>query len=141
MKISKQIELDYGHTLPNHYSFCNQIHGHRARVIATVEGEVSQEKGSSEQGMVMDFSFLKKALMDGVHAKLDHGFAVWKDDKEDLEFIVRRNKKVLITEEPPTAEYLAKWAYNEVGILLPKKVNLEVLTWYETPNSWAEYRG
>ena len=40
MYVSRSIELDYGHTLPNHYSFCNQIHGHRAKVIAVVEGDI-----------------------------------------------------------------------------------------------------
>ena len=62
MKISKRIELDYGHTLPNHYSFCNQIHGHRAFVVAEVEGDVNKSRGTSGEGMVLDFKFLKEII-------------------------------------------------------------------------------
>jgi len=139
MYVTKSIELDYGHTLPNHYSFCSQIHGHRAKVEATVEGEVSDKVGDSNQGMVLDFKFLKQALMTKVHDVLDHGFAVWKDDKEDLEFIVKRNSKVLITDEPPTAEYLAKWAYHQIQTELPGGLKLNKIKWYETPTSFATY--
>ena len=139
MQISKAIELDYGHTLPNHFSFCNQIHGHRAKVVATVSGEVCTQPGDSGQGMLLDFIFLKKAMMEKIHAVLDHGFAVWKEDVEDLGFIVNRNKKFLITEEPPTAEFLAKWAYLQILSEIPQGLNLESVTWYETPTSAATF--
>ena len=139
MKISREIGLDYGHTLPNHFSFCNQVHGHRARVIATVEGEVSKKMGDSSQGMLLDFKFLKASMMDKIHEVLDHGFAVWKEDKEDLEFITKRNKKFLITDQPPTAEYLAEWAYNQIVNEIPEGMKLTEIVWYETPNSCAVY--
>lgn len=139
MLISKEIQLDYGHTLPNHYSFCNQVHGHRARVIAYVEGPLITNTGDSSEGMVLDFSILKQLMMSEIHAVLDHGFAVWKDDKEDLEFIVKRNKKYLITDSPPTAEFLAKWAYLQLLSKLPKDISLMGVEWYETPNSKAVY--
>ena len=151
--ISKQIELDYGHTLPNHYSFCNQLHGHRGKVIATVKGNVSTTSGASDEGMVLDFKFLKELMMEKIHAPLDHGFAVWEKDngiitinfeEETLEvttlaFVNSRNKKVLITSEPPTAEYLAKWAYYQLLPHIPAHIELVKTEWYETPNSIATY--
>lgn len=139
MLVTKTIELDYGHTLPNHYSFCNQLHGHRARVEATVEGEVCKIPGDSSQGMVLDFKFLKEAMMVNIHDLLDHGFAVWKEDKEDLEYVVNRNNKYLITDEPPTAEYLAKWAYNQIQPNIPNGLSLTQVKWFETPTSFATY--
>lgn len=139
MKLSREIQLDYGHTLPNHYSFCSELHGHRARIIATIEGPVSLEYGSSGQGMVTDFKFLKELLMTRIHDVLDHGFAVWKDDEEDRIFITNRNTKFLVTEEPPTAEYLAKWAFYQIENEMPKNVKLVSITWFETPTSSATY--
>jgi len=139
MRISRKIEIDYGHTLPNSFSFCNQLHGHRGVVVATVEGDVIQRNGHSEQGMVMDFKFLKDIMVEQIHDKLDHGFAVWKDDTEDLEFITKRNSRVLITDEPPTAECLAKWAFHQIHNHLPEGIRLKQLRWYETPNNWADY--
>lgn len=141
MRISRKIEIDYGHTLPNSFSFCNQLHGHRGVVVATVEGPVIQKEGDGEEGMVMDFKFLKDIMIRHIHDVLDHGFAVWKEDHEDLEFIMKRNTRVLITDEPPTAECLAKWAFDQIHHKLPAGVQLKEVTWYETPNNWATFNG
>ncbi|MEI7695188.1 MAG: 6-carboxytetrahydropterin synthase [Chlorobium sp.] len=138
MRISRKIEIDYGHTLPNSFSFCNQLHGHRGVIVATVDGDVIERKGDQEQGMVMDFKFLKEIMIEHIHNKLDHGFAVWKDDAEDLAFITKRNSRVLVTDDPPTAECLARWAFNQIAHHLPQGVNLKKLRWYETPNCWAD---
>lgn len=137
--IKREIQLDYGHTLPNHFSFCNQLHGHRGRVIATVEGDVNTIEGNSSQGMVLDFKILKELMTTHIHDVLDHGFAVWEKDTLDLEFVTRRNTKYLITPEPPTAEYLAKWSFNQLQPLLPPQLRLVSMEWYETVCSSAIY--
>jgi len=157
-EVSKTIEIDYGHTLPAHFSFCNQIHGHRAKIVVSVRGFLNHSPGSSE-GMVMDFIFLKQIMMDKIHKVLDHGFAIWKEDKKvictlgtagmtTLDFIKERNTKILITDMPPTAEVLVKWAYDEVWKGLKEQYPREVengdytitsVVWYETPNSYARY--
>jgi 6-pyruvoyltetrahydropterin/6-carboxytetrahydropterin synthase len=142
MQITKRIELDYGHTISGHYSVCSMLHGHRAKVEATVGGDIRPPEDISSHGMVVDFGIIKKIMMDRVHLVLDHGFAVWKDDEQDLNFIKNRNKKYLITPVPPTAEYLAEWAFNEIrdGLLEVKyALELKRVRWYETPNSWADY--
>jgi 6-pyruvoyltetrahydropterin/6-carboxytetrahydropterin synthase len=141
MRIARKIEIDYGHTLPNSFSFCNQIHGHRGVVVATVEGNVISRSTDDEEGMVMDFKFLKEIMIEHIHDRLDHGFAVWKHDDEDLDFITRRNSRVLITDDPPTAECLARWAFNEIRHHLPEGITLKHIRWYETPNNYAEYDG
>jgi len=161
--ITRRIEIDYGHVLPNHFSFCNQIHGHRGVIEVTVSGEISTEFGASNEGMVLDFSFIKDIMMKKIHSILDHGFAVWVHDNTEVhagigngiaikvsvkEFIIARNTKVLILDEPPTAEILAKWAYKEfekeLYIRYQRSVDdgllsLEKVRWYETPNNFAEY--
>jgi 6-pyruvoyltetrahydropterin/6-carboxytetrahydropterin synthase len=139
-QITKKIEIDYGHTLPNHFGFCNQFHGHRATVEATVEGEVNIEEFDSSQGMVLDFKILKEVMMKYIHNILDHGFAVWGKSEKDKAFILQRNSKVLITAEPPTAEYLAKWAYHQIKPNLPDNIKLIRVRWYETPNGWADFQ-
>ena len=139
MLITRKIEIDYGHTLPNHFSFCNQLHGHRGVIEAGIEGNVCIKEGDSSQGMVLDFKIIKQIMMEEIHEVLDHGFAVWEKDKEDLDFVVKRNKKVLITSEPPTAEYLAKWAFYKIKKRLPLELKLKYLIWGETPNSTATY--
>lgn len=140
-KVTRKIGIDYGHTLPNHFSFCSQIHGHRGTIEMTVEGPI-QDEGSSE-GMVMDFHFLKEALMEEVHDVLDHEFAVWEEDTGTLEYIKERNNDPVILEDPPTAENLAKWAYNRIqdSDHIPEDCELVRIRWQETPNNWADYEG
>ena len=160
MIIKRTIEIDYGHTLPNHFSFCNQIHGHRGVIIAAIQGKVNNKKGDSSQGMVKDFKIVKEVMIEKIHKVLDHGFAVWEQDDRPVEipvkiekprrydailittreFIEARNDKVLITFEPPTAEYLAKWAFNQIyEDLTDNDVQLVSVEWKETPNSTAIY--
>lgn len=109
--------------------------------MATVEGRLIDRTGDSEEGMVIDFSFLKEIMLEHIHDKLDHGFAVWQHDHEDLDFIIKRNSRVVVTDEPPTAECLAKWGFNQIRNHLPNGVTLKQLRWYETPNNWADYEG
>jgi 6-pyruvoyltetrahydropterin/6-carboxytetrahydropterin synthase len=138
--VVREIGIDYGHTLQNHFDFCSQIHGHRATVEAYVLGPIQQEEGSSK-GMVMDFHFLKKALMEKVHDRLDHEFAVCENNKSDLEFIEGRNENPLVLDKPPTAENLARWAYQEVAKEIPEECDLVKIVWHETPNNRAIYNG
>ena len=91
--VSRSIDIDYGHTLPNHFSFCNEIHGHRAKIVMCVEGNISKTKAASDEGMVLDFKILKDLLIEVIHNRLDHGFAIWKKDLKDLDFIQHRNKR------------------------------------------------
>jgi 6-pyruvoyltetrahydropterin/6-carboxytetrahydropterin synthase len=161
MRVTKRIELDYGHTLPNHLGFCNQLHGHHGIVEATVEGNLVMLYTDPSYGMVLDFGDLKKIMMESIHAKLDHGFAVWKKDTrpvtvrvaeagagEDkgivavstLQFVTARNTKVLVTDLPPTAEFFARWCYLQIVCELADPLVLSKVTFYETPSSWSSYR-
>ena len=45
-----------GHRVLNHRSVCKGLHGHRYKAEICVEGELVLESGSSEEGMVIDFS-------------------------------------------------------------------------------------
>ena len=135
--VSRSIDIDYGHTLPNHFSFCNEIHGHRAKIVMCVEGNISKTKAASDEGMVLDFKILKDLLIEVIHNRLDHGFAIWKKDLKDLDFIQHRNKRYLLTDDPPTAECLAKWAFTELAARLPPKITLIRIEWHETPSSVA----
>jgi 6-pyruvoyltetrahydropterin/6-carboxytetrahydropterin synthase len=164
MKIVRSIEIDYGHTLPHHYGFCNQIHGHRAKIECVFEGVVQNDIGESDHGMVMDFSICKKIMMQEIHEVLDHGFAIWNKEEEDfvmirkdtwttnpipyeqlykfslLEIIRTRNSKVLELDRPPTAEVLGEYFFGKIEKALTNLdslVKLVELVWWETPNNRA----
>ncbi len=157
MRIVRRIEIDYGHTLPDHFGFCNQIHGHRGAIECHFEGCVNNEVGETDNGMVMDFKICKKVMMSTIHEELDHGFAIWKNHDADkatvyihggsdvydlstLEFIRSRNDKILELDQPPTAEVLANYFFKKIEKQLEHLdsfVKLVELHWWETPNNRA----
>ena len=66
MKISRKIEIDYGHCLPEHYSFCKEIHGHRGVITCIFSGDINNESGS-DNGMIIDFAICKQIMMEQIH--------------------------------------------------------------------------
>lgn len=150
ISISKEIEFDAGHRVPNHKSKCRNPHGHRYRVVAVITGETVTESGASDEGMVLDFGDLKSILVEHVHDPLDHGFIVWKDDKQLWGVFEDSNSwiydwKIIKFPYIPTAENMAIWCWNQLeGPLYNNFRGNFVLTEvhvYETPTSCAAYYG
>lgn len=142
MIITKQIEWDMGHRVVNHKSKCRNLHGHRYKMEVCLEGSLVDINGSSDEGMVMDFSDVKAVAVKYIHDILDHGFMVWDKDKVLVKFFkVNEDQKHIIVTFTPTAENIAKWSFETLdkqykdvygtGLKL-----LEVKVW-ETPTSLA----
>lgn len=68
--ITRKIEIDAGHRIPLHDSKCKNVHGHRYVIEATVSGSLVQE--GPQEGMILDFSFLKRDMMNVIHFYCDH---------------------------------------------------------------------
>lgn len=117
MKIVQAFTFEAAHFLPrvseNHR--CRRLHGHSYRVELALEGPVDPETG-----FVVDFFDLERAF-GPVLARLDHHCL---NEIEGL--------------ENPTAEHIAVWIYDRVKPVLPL---LAVVSVFETPMCWAEYRG
>ena len=56
MRITRRLEFDAGHRIPNHQSQCRHLHGHRYALEITLGGGVIDAAGRPDDGMVMDFS-------------------------------------------------------------------------------------
>jgi 6-pyruvoyltetrahydropterin/6-carboxytetrahydropterin synthase len=78
--ITKHVEFDAGHRVPDHRSKCRSPHGHRYKVEAEITGPVVDEAGNAENGMVIDYGRLKDALTEHVHDPWDHAFLVHDGD-------------------------------------------------------------
>lgn len=145
--IEKEIEFDAGHRVPNHKSKCRNPHGHRYRVVVSLKGEIVTEKGSSDEGMLVDFSDLKMMMIDLIHDPLDHGFIVWRDDEILLNTFVHAREAWKIIEFPyvPTAENIAIWCWEQLESSVNRwwRGNLELfdVEVWETPTSAASYNG
>lgn len=143
MLITKKIEIDMGHRVPNHRSKCKNPHGHRYTIEVGVDDKVIDTKGVSEEGMVIDFSDLKDVMMRKIDATFDHSFVVYKDDiyKNFYDLMYKDGLKIVTVDFIPTAENLAKCWYEIIEE--PLKVHgikIHHVTVWETPSSTATYQ-
>ena len=144
--IRRWIETDTGHRVPNHKSKCRHMHGHRYRWEAEVEGDVITEDGVSEEGMLIDFSDISRILTEKIHDVVDHSFIVYEGDCDALAALnsMGDDHRTVIVPFIPTAENLAKWAYEQVfphiHTTYGNDLRLTAFHVRETPKSWATWR-
>jgi 6-pyruvoyltetrahydropterin/6-carboxytetrahydropterin synthase len=141
--ITKSIEWEMGHRIPNHESKCRNPHGHRYRMELTISGELSIVAGDSSEGMVLDFKFMKKCMEERIHDILDHGFMIYEKDRIWSDFFnthAEEKYKVLQVQFIPTVENIAKWCYEQLQDCFPNTLTIKNIRIFETPSSWADYR-
>jgi 6-pyruvoyltetrahydropterin/6-carboxytetrahydropterin synthase len=144
MHITRRLEFDAGHRIPNHNSQCKHLHGHRYAIEITLSGKVIDTEGASEQGMVMDFSDVKRIAKARVVDVWDHAFLVYRGDKSVLDFLnTLPDHKTVVLEVIPTAENLARIAFELLDDAyrdtFGNELRLERVRLYETPNNWADH--
>jgi len=140
MLVTKQIEIDMGHRVPNHKSKCRNLHGHRYKIEVGVDDKVTETKGVSNEGMVIDFGDLKK-IMTEFFDNYDHSLILWKDDplSDKLDDLLI-GTKFWMMDTIPTAENLAKeWYYFMKKFLEDLGIKISYLKVWETPTSTATY--
>ncbi len=143
MQITTRLEFDAGHRIPCHKSQCRNLHGHRYVIEITLSGDIINQENTSENGMVMDFSDVKKIARDSVVDVWDHAFLVFKDDVAVLNFLNSLpDHKTVVFSTVPTAENMAAEAFkilnNQYKDIYGNQLKLERVRLYETPNSWAD---
>ena len=143
MEITTRLEFDAGHRIPHHNSQCRNLHGHRYVIEITLGGDIIKKEQTSENGMVMDFSDVKRIARESLVDVWDHAFLVYEKDGVVLDFLnTLPDHKTVIFKEVPTAENMAAEAFR---ILQDKyqdtygnHLKLMRVRLYETPNSWAD---
>ncbi len=143
MQITRRLEFDAGHRIPNHNSQCKHLHGHRYALEVTLTGDIITQEGLSEQGMVMDFTDVKRIAKERVVDAWDHAFLVYRGDKVVMDFLnTLEGHKTVILEVVPTAENLAQVAFDLLAQAYHDTYNnhltLQRVRLYETPNNWAD---
>jgi 6-pyruvoyltetrahydropterin/6-carboxytetrahydropterin synthase len=143
MQITTRLEFDAGHRIPSHKSQCRNLHGHRYAIEITLSGDIIRQEGSSDDGMVMDFSDVKTIAREAVVDVWDHAFLVYSGDTEVRNFLESLpDHKTVIMNSIPTAENMAAEAFrllqDRYRDVYGNHLKLERVRLYETPNSWAD---
>lgn len=137
--ITREIQFDSAHRLQHHNGKCKNLHGHRYRLLVTLEaGSVPTS------GMVFDFGLLKDQVKGWIDANWDHRTLL--DVGDPLVDVLTRHgfaESVVCLDRAPTAENLA-FKLAEVietqfsGTWGPN-IKLSKVELWETPNCCATW--
>ncbi|MES2770585.1 MAG: 6-carboxytetrahydropterin synthase QueD [Pseudomonadota bacterium] len=143
MLITRRLEFDAGHRIPDHQSQCRHLHGHRYALEISLQGELVQHDGDPENGMVMDFSELKRLAKIHIVDVWDHAFLVYRGDETIVRFLQSLpDHNTVLLDCVPTAENLAQLAFKVLDPVYRgvygRHLSLRRVRLYETPNCWAD---
>lgn len=128
--------FDSAHFLAGYDGKCGNLHGHRWRVLLTVQSETLRED-RQQKGMCVDFAELKKDLRTELDA-LDHVLIIEQGSLRESTMKALQEEKFQVVEMPfrPTAENFARYFYELFTLKGYPVAKVEV---YETPNNSAVY--
>ena len=143
LTITRKLEFDAGHRIPDHNSQCRNLHGHRYTLEITLTGQVVEHDGYADNGMIMDFSDVKALARENLVDLWDHAFLVYEKDVKVKEFLESLpNHKTVVLNRVPTVENLAKIAFDILRAVYQDRystgLSLSKIKLFETPNCWAE---
>ena len=143
LTITRKLEFDAGHRIPDHKSQCRNLHGHRYTLEITLTGPVSSQAGAPDQGMVIDFSDVKAIASTCIVDVWDHAFLVYSGDTAVRTFLDSLpNHKTVVLDRIPTAENLVQIAFDTLARAYRDRfgdqLRLTHARLYETPNCWAD---
>ena len=143
LTITRKLEFDAGHRIPDHKSQCRNLHGHRYTLEITLVGNVIEQEGNSDNGMIMDFSDVKALAKQHLVDVWDHAFLVYSGDAAVRDFLASLpGHKTVMIDRIPTVENLARTAFDILKAVFIDRygtgLRLSKLVLHETPNCWAE---
>lgn len=163
-KATRVIEIDAAHRVPSHRSKCRNVHGHRYKIELSVVGSLAES--GAEQGMVMDFGFMKELLESYIEEMFDHVLILWsKDplldalalDEVDMQEIKKCREeqtpapiqvdgicgKITVVSQIPTAENLAALWFatleSPISVVSSGRAYIHAIRVWETGKSFVDY--
>ena len=110
-QLTTEHSFDSAHFLAGYDGKCGNLHGHRWRVLLTVQSETLGED-QQQKGMCVDFAELKKDLRTELDA-LDHVLIIEQGSLRESTMKALQEEKFQVVEMPfrPTAENFARYFY------------------------------
>ena len=149
--LQAEAHFDSAHFLADYYGKCENLHGHRWRIVATIEAQELQGAdaggrlrddgtcgaGGTERDMVVDFGAFKR-IVGEVADELDHTFLVEEGTLSPTTMAALESEGFSLTVLPfrTTAENLARHVFER---LLERGLPVSQVEVDETPNNRAFY--
>jgi len=134
--LKTESSFDGAHFLTDYYGKCENLHGHRWRVVCHLRQESLGADGTG-RGMVVDFGVFKQALRD-LTEELDHTFLVEEGSlmPKTVECLEEEGFTLSVLPFRTTAENLARYFAER---MIERGMPVSQVDVYETPNNCASY--
>ncbi len=136
--LKTESSFDSAHFLTDYHGKCENLHGHRWRVVAYIRQANLGAQGT-EKDMVIDFGKFKRALR-ALTEEFDHTFLVEEGSLRPQTIACLADEGFSLTMLPfrTTAENLARYFYQR---LAEQNLPVSQVDVYETPLNCATYYG
>lgn len=139
IRVSKEFDFEMAHALDGHDGKCHNIHGHTYGLRVTFSGEPIDAPETPKDGMVIDFTDLKRIVKTNVVDVFDHAL-VLRDNSRFLGIVTSENNpRLMLVTYQPTAEKLLEHMVAIITENLPEHIHLHSALLRETNSSYAEW--
>lgn len=140
IRVTKEFGFEMAHVLWNYDGPCRNVHGHSYRLFVTLTGIPVEDHDNPKNGMVIDFTDLKRIVKDQIISFFDHSVVVSKRyDQSKTEMFLNLFGNTVLVDYQPTCENLVEDFAARIIPFLPQSVKLHSLKLYETATSYAEW--
>ena len=140
IRVSKEFHFEMSHALLNYDGPCKNIHGHSYKLVVTLIGEAMNDNNSPKNGMLIDFTELKRLVKSLILEHFDHAFLV--NRKADISSFYSAKEmfdKMLVLDYQPTCENILIDIVSRLHKGFPENLNVHNVRLYETTTSYAEW--
>lgn len=148
LSITKIFTFEAAHILKGYDGLCANIHGHSYRLEVSVhspalnlnDGFLHSHESDPKNGMLFDFSELKKLVNQAIIEPFDHSLIVNRNIGQELSEALQKNSlRVVHVPYQPTSENLLIDFAGRLQKVLPQGISLKKLRLYETATSYTDY--
>ncbi|MBF5027266.1 6-pyruvoyl trahydropterin synthase family protein [Planobacterium oryzisoli] len=141
IRITKIFTFESAHVLHNYDGKCKNMHGHSYKLFVTVKGAPIADPSHPKNGMVVDFSDIKKIVQEEIISQWDHGVLVnaTTEHKKLGQSLELQGHNVIFAPFQPTCEMMLYAIAEKISRRLDPSLELVYLKLHETENSYGEW--
>lgn len=139
VRITKEFRFESAHALVGYDGKCKHIHGHSYILYVTVKGSPIENNTSPKDGMLMDFTDLKKTVNELIINIYDHSLIMCREYPLSMEIANQYGNVINVPFRPTCENLVIYFAQILDGALSKENYQLYSLRLHETASSYAEW--
>lgn len=137
IEVTKLFDFEMAHALYNYDGKCAYIHGHSYHLEISLAG-VPNKEVTSTNGMVIDFSTIKKVVNEKVLSVFDHALAL--NQKDPRVRLLHQEKNLIVLPYQPTCENLLLDIVTRLKSAFSENIQLSTIILSETKTSYSKWK-